>query len=435
MTDIRDRVQAFFFARRAALSFGMMRILWGITTFSFLLMQWKDVVAYESDAGYLPMSLLPLVARSANRFSILDFLTQPSAVFALYLLLLLLLLMMTVGWKARWTTIGSVLLLFSFHERNTLVLAGGDTVLRVVGFLLMISPGIEALSLDRSWEQWKKWKKNRALLPPLTMPMWPYRLLLWQFVVLYGTALWYKLLGTMWLQGTAVATVLHHPVFAPDLQWLMHFLSAASPVLGSAVLLFHASWLLLLIPRPLLDRTGIGARRLKWIILTVGLLFHGSILLMLRAGSFSPALFAGYCGLLDGEDIAAVKRFLNRSVGKRKITVLYDGRCGLCLRTIFVLQLLDALNRLQYINFWNGVARATVAPRLTIDQLNRALHVKIRGRFFTGFDALRALAARLPALVPFAPLLFLPGVPSVGRRIYARIAARRANCSHKRCLL
>ncbi|MBI5155957.1 DUF393 domain-containing protein [Candidatus Peregrinibacteria bacterium] len=432
MTFLLSRIQAFFFAPRSATGFGLMRILWGSITFVSLLMQWHDVSRFYSDAGALPMSLAPAILRWDWRFSLLDVVTSPNAVFALYLLLLGLLLLATAGWKARWTVVASALLLFSFHERNPLMLAGGDTLLRALGFLLMISPGIEALSVDRIGAQWQHWKKDRTLLPPVMMPAWPLRLLLWQFIVLYGTAVWYKLLGTMWLSGSAVGIVLHHPMFAGAPRPLMDVLSVFSTQLAYGTILFHLSWLLLLIPESLLKQAGVRKGRLKRWILCAGLLFHGSIFLLLHVGSFSFAIFAGYAGLLDGEDIEVLRRlFAGRS--KRMIAVLYDGHCGLCLRSIFTLSLLDAFRRLEPVNFWNRIAKNKVAPRVSEEQLNRALHIKRSGRFWQGFDAFRELTWELPALWIVAPFLYIPGVAPVGRLIYGYIAQKRERCDHKTC--
>ena len=432
MTPFLIRLQAFFFAPRSATGFGLMRILWAAVAFAYLLMQWGDVTRFYSDKGLLPLSLAPVILRGDWRVSILDLTGNPHAVFALYIVLLILLLLALFGRKARWTVIASALLLFSFHQRDPLMLAGGDTVLRALGFLLMISPGIEALSIDRIGAQWHHWKKDHTLLPPLEMPAWPYRLLLWEFVIIYGTSLWYKLLGAMWIKGTAVGVVLHHPMFASAPRWLMDLLSILSPGIGYAIILFHVSWLLLLIPRPILKNLGLPHGQLKRTILLFGLLFHGAILLLMHTGSFSLALFAGYAGLLDAEDIEVLRRGLaGRS--KRMVAVLYDGHCGLCLRSIFTLSLLDTFRRLEPINFWNRIAKNKVAPRVSEEQLNRALHIKVRGRFFQGFDAFRELTWELPALWIAAPFLYIPGVAPIGRLIYKYIAQKRERCNHKSC--
>lgn len=432
MKKFLDRLQAFFFAPRDARGFGLMRILWGATTLAYLLMLWIDVVDFFSDAGTLPRTLEYVVVRWQFRFSLLDSVGHPAAVFALYLLLLALVALAMVGWKTRYTVIASTLLLYSFHERNPLPLAGGDTVLRLIGFILMISPGIAAISLDRAKEQWHHWKKTRQLLSPLQMPSWPYRLLLWQFIIIYGTSLWYKSLGTMWYAGTAVVTVLHHPHFTRLPHEVMDFAAPFSMVIGYATVAWHAAWLLLLIPRGTMKRAGFSWDTVKRYVLLGGVAFHGAIFLLLRAGSFSWTMFTGYAGLLDEHDLAALKRLVNNGT-PRKVVVLYDGRCGLCLRSVFVLEMLNGLNRLQFVNFWNRHAKNGVARSVTESQLNLALHIKQRGKFYKGFDAFRELAWHLPATWLIAPLLYFPGVSKIGDQVYAKIATRRMRCVHKNC--
>ncbi|MEX0878117.1 MAG: DCC1-like thiol-disulfide oxidoreductase family protein [Thermoanaerobaculia bacterium] len=65
-------------------------------------------------------------------------------------------------------------------------------------------------------------------------------------------------------------------------------------------------------------------------------------------------------------------------------------------------------------------------PALTQEQCLESMHVATpRGRIHSGFDAYRALAWALPLAWPVAPFLYVPGVPWVGRRVYAAVAARR----------
>lgn len=427
------RLEAFFFTERSATGFGLMRIAWCLTALLTHLMMWKDVIPYFSSAGYLPPDLTPFFLRSTYRFTLFSWITNPGPVFFVYLLHLVLLACALLGIRTRWSLIASVLLLFSFHERDPLPLAGGDTVLRLFGFILMISPGVDALSVDRLRLQWRHWRKTRQLLPPRTMPQWPFRLLLWQFVILYGTSLWYKSLGTMWMSGTAVASVLHHPIFARVPLGFMDVLAPFTPIFGFAVLVWHAGWICLLVPQGGLRRmTGIVWVRLKRWLLLGGVLFHGSIFLLLRAGNFSWSVLSGYLGLLDEHDLSVLRHLFGRGV-TRKVTILYDGHCGLCLRSIFVLQLLDTFHRLQPVNFWNRQAKNIVAPRLTPSQLDRAMHIKKGGRFSKGFDAFREIAKDLPAAWPLLPILYFPGVRPLGIRVYSAVAERRKRCDHANC--
>ena len=127
-----------------------------------------------------------------------------------------------------------------------------------------------------------------------------------------------------------------------------------------------------------------------------------------------------------------------------RIVLLYDGHCGLCRRSVRVLRKLDWMHRLSLIDFWDTDKRHSVAPDLSIEQLDRAMHVRfipkgtgknLQIHTYKGFDAFRAISWHLPPLWPLAPLLSLPGIPFLGRLIYARIAERRKRCDHESCLL
>ncbi len=119
-------------------------------------------------------------------------------------------------------------------------------------------------------------------------------------------------------------------------------------------------------------------------------------------------------------------RVAGRARAGRRDTLLYDGACGVCRRTVSVLRGLDVLHRLEYrdVNDWAAVRERF--PGLDRDACLEVMHlVATDGQVRTGFYAYRALAWRLPATWPLLPLLYVPGVPAVGRRVYAAVAARR----------
>lgn len=81
------------------------------------------------------------------------------------------------------------------------------------------------------------------------------------------------------------------------------------------------------------------------------------------------------------------------------------------------------------------------SPRpLELERLLFEMHVVTpdRAAVYTGFDAFRWIAARLPLLWPIVPLLYVPGVPALGRRIYLWVAKNRFNlvpCHDGQCEL
>jgi predicted DCC family thiol-disulfide oxidoreductase YuxK len=65
-------------------------------------------------------------------------------------------------------------------------------------------------------------------------------------------------------------------------------------------------------------------------------------------------------------------------------------------------------------------------PDLNLDRGANEMLLRARdGEWYGGFDAYRVMAKHIPMLWFALPLLFLPPVPAIGRRIYARIAGRR----------
>jgi predicted DCC family thiol-disulfide oxidoreductase YuxK len=444
------RLQAFLFRPVSAKGFGLMRIGWAGSALAFFLAQWKDIAEFYSSAGVLPYEYEMLITRHVYRFTLLDSITEPTAVFAVYLFLLACLLFSMLGVLPRLSTILSFILLCSFHERNPLILGGGDTVLRIIGFLLCVSPTLRSFSVSRVRSQWRHWKFTRALLPDLTASIWAYRLLLWQMIVIYGTSVWYKGMGMMWKNGTAVTAALQHEIFVRWPREVISFFILGAPFITYLTIAFEAMWLMLLIPRSF-TRWLMGwefqPRLKRWLILA-GIAFHGGIFVLMDVGSFSIAMMVGYFGLLIDEDFEAMKRWWNRHGKAGSIRVFYDGHCGLCLRSVFWLELMDWLGRLKPVDFRDADARKAEAPDLSLEALDRALHVRFPaagpeqsrvgrgdGKTLNGFDAFRALAWHLPPLWVAAPFLYLPGIPPIGRRIYARIAARRQKCKHEDCAL
>jgi len=421
------RLHAFFFAPIHAGGFGLLRIGWAAVALFHMLTQADNVLRYFGPDGILPMAdVQRYFDRGWLRFSLLDWLQEPWLVIAIYVAFLVLLLLMLVGWRPRLTTTLSVLLFFSFQERSYLFVGGGDTVLRVTGFLLLITPNLSAFSVTRMHRQWAQWRKTQTLLPEPRMPVWPYRLLLWQFVLIYAMGIWSKLLGDLWLGGASVAIALHHPIFSRiPVSWAdaLNPLSFAASI---GTLLFEAAWILLLLPSRVTER-------LKRWLLIVGAVFHLSIQATLYVSTLSLAILAGYLGLLRGIDFDAMRRVLNRR-HKPLLYLLYDGNCTLCQRSTFWIELGDWLGRVRPVNFRDAKARHKVAPDIDLKQLDRSVHIRFQGgKTFNGFYAFRRLARHLPLLWPLLPFLYIPGASWIGTRIYARIAAKRCKSNGDGC--
>jgi predicted DCC family thiol-disulfide oxidoreductase YuxK len=114
---------------------------------------------------------------------------------------------------------------------------------------------------------------------------------------------------------------------------------------------------------------------------------------------------------------------------RSKAIVLYDGDCPLCRRSVAILQRLDWLGRLAYHDARDVAGLPEAAVPLDPQRLLQEMHVLTPDRqtAYVGFRAFRWMAARLPALWPIVPFLYLPGVPWLGQRLYRRVARNRFN--------
>lgn len=120
--------------------------------------------------------------------------------------------------------------------------------------------------------------------------------------------------------------------------------------------------------------------------------------------------------------------FSLRFLPSKPIEVLYDGKCGLCGRTVSVLRRLDLIGRLRFRDIasqWPAIQEDH--PAIDRDATYKDMHViDDAGGVTTGFEGYRRLAWALPLGWLFLPVLYFPGVPIIGKNVYRRIADHRA---------
>ncbi len=111
--------------------------------------------------------------------------------------------------------------------------------------------------------------------------------------------------------------------------------------------------------------------------------------------------------------------------------MLFDGGCGLCVRTVQVLRRLDVRDRIDVLDVThNWPAIAARIPSLSREACLEDLHVIAPdGRVEVGFAAYRAMAHAVPLAWPVLPLLYLPGAKAVGERVYRAVARHRLTSS------
>jgi predicted DCC family thiol-disulfide oxidoreductase YuxK len=107
--------------------------------------------------------------------------------------------------------------------------------------------------------------------------------------------------------------------------------------------------------------------------------------------------------------------------------ILYDGLCPFCIKNVSLLKRLDWLGRLQFHDCRDTAGIPTNTAHLEPAHMIEEMHVLTPDRTtaYSGFRAVRWVAGRVPILWPLYPLLFIPGMPRVGQRLYLWIARNR----------
>lgn len=425
------RVYDFWFQPVSAAGFGMMRVSFGAIAFITMLLEKQNVQRFYGPEGILTHEMAENILRSAWRFSLLDY-VGTTGTWLLYYILLASLFCVMIGLGRKWMLGIAIIILYSFHEYGTITLDGGDTLLRLLGFILLISPSYRTFTVANLRHRLSLIRQTGKDQPATEriMPIWPYRLLLWQIILIYIASAIEKLTGSMWRDGSAVAATLHLTDFSRLSPGMADSLSFMSPMIGYFTIFSQLAWGMLLL-LGLLSFCRIFNHEtvnvLKRALLLCGIALHGGILLFMDVGTFSLTVFVSYLGLLIDDDFRAIRERLNARQAESLI-VLFDGRCGLCKKSVFALSMLDWLHRITFASYHDAGNKKRYAPDVSLDALNTEMHLRFEdGSYAKGFYAFRALTWHVPALWFLAPLLSIPGVSFIGTRAYTWIATHRSS--------
>jgi len=122
----------------------------------------------------------------------------------------------------------------------------------------------------------------------------------------------------------------------------------------------------------------------------------------------------------------------------KRAIVLYDGGCAFCQKSVSILKRLDWSRRLDYSDARDVEHLPESTVPLEPARLLQEMHLLTPGRdkAYAGFRAFRWIAGRLPLLRPLWPLLFVPGIPWLGQRLYRWVARHRYDivpCHNGQC--
>lgn len=119
-----------------------------------------------------------------------------------------------------------------------------------------------------------------------------------------------------------------------------------------------------------------------------------------------------------------------RTETKRGV-LIYDGDCGLCLKSVRVLQRAGVRNAFDYLLF-QYASSLVLAHGLDRQRLEQELHlITPEGKVLRGFFAVRRACWATPLLWPVALVLSVPGMSWPGRLAYRLVATNRRRLSQE----
>jgi hypothetical protein len=271
----------FWFAPQETSTLALFRIAFGLVAFFWTLSLLPNLFAFFGPDGIMPA----YPREGPGAWSVLALSDSKPFVVLVFAATLLGSAALTVGLRTRLAAIVVWLGILAFLRRNPLVGNSGDELMGNLALFCALAPSGVALSLDRL-----RTAPGRFWEFPTRAP-WALRLIQIQLSVVYLSAVWQKVQGELWRNGTAVSYALRitdvHRIATPD--FITH------SVVLSELLTFGTLALEVSLGILVWNRT---AR--PW-VLTLGILMHLGIDFSLLVGFFSFAIIVSYIAFIPPE--------------------------------------------------------------------------------------------------------------------------------------
>jgi len=224
------------------------RIVYGLLVLIHLAVLYPDLDLWFTDGGLLPLERAR-EAVSPYAWSLFEYLPGVSAVVhTCYWIAVAHSAAFLVGFLPRINAFFLFVWIVSFQNRNNLINDGEDTLLRMLGFLMIWLPSGRCWSANALIRRW--WSAHHNTPQPATtfdqcaVPGWGLRLVQLQMAVLFLSAGLSKLSGDAWFNGTAlyyVSRLDDHfgrfwvPAWMFDTPWLVAFVTWSVVIVELAI--------------------------------------------------------------------------------------------------------------------------------------------------------------------------------------------------------
>jgi hypothetical protein len=288
LKDLIEAWNAFFFAPQSPTPIALFRIVYGLLVIATLALLHPDWLNWYGAHAWMSLSTMHQL-EPGTRLNLLSVIPQSDRwIEAFFWMFLGSASLLTIGFLTRLNSLLVFLCLTSIQQRNLYILHGGDTFLRVAGFFLIFAPAGAAVSADRLIRIWRG--KEDAHIRPRSP--WAQRMIQFELSLVYFATFCSKVKGAPWLQGTAMYYIYHLEEFKrfPLPSWFLH-----------PMMLKLAGWSALVMEFSL--GVLIWVKELRYILLTLGLLFHLFLEYSLNVPLFQWDILSAYVLFVDADDI------------------------------------------------------------------------------------------------------------------------------------
>ncbi len=292
---------AFFFAPQSPTPIALFRIVYGLLVIATLALLYPDWLNWYGPHAWISLSTMHQLEPGArlNLFAVIP--QSDAGIEGFFWVFLGSAVLLTIGLLTRLNSVVVFLCLASIQQRSLYILHSGDTFLRVAGFFLVFAPAGAAFSVDRRIRIWRG-KEGTNIQP---RSPWAQRMIQLELSLVYFAAFLLKVKGAPWLQGTAMYYIYHLEEFKrfPVPAWFLR-----------PMVLKLEGWFALVLEFSL--GVLIWVKKLRYILLALGLLFHLCLEYSLNIPLFQWDILSAYILFVDAEDLNRAEDWIRRRAGR-----------------------------------------------------------------------------------------------------------------------